>query len=178
MKRLLILVGLVSSVTVMGDVINLPSTVYLGKLFHNQKSMGSNCYLKITEVTPDPAKGKHCNALATQLELGLDRSGVHPNEMRIDLSSRKTNYNSEQHLPVTCGEVVMNVARPWEIDRWGDDTTYLFNQVFSAQYKVNRHDNHYIVIFNGVSKEPSRAMLHRVTWLREDIYECRELSPQ
>lgn len=175
MKNLLVFIGLTSSWLVQADVINLPSRIYGGVLFHNEKRMETICYVQINEVIPNPSKGKHCNNINAQMMFGLDDIGVHSREMEILLGSRRTNNDTEFHLPGTCGEVTGDVEKPWEIDRWGDDTTHLYNQVFAAQYKVNRRDNHYILIFSSETKAPTRAMIHRVSWLREDSYECRNL---
>ena len=177
MKTFLVFIGLTSSLLAQAEVINLPSRIYGGELFHNEQRTGTACYVQINEVIPNPTKGKHCNDINAQMMFGLDDIGVHSREMEILLGSRRTNNDTEFKLPGTCGEVTGDVEKPWEIDRWGDDTTHLYNQVFAAQYKINRHDNHYILIFSGATKTPTRAMIHRVTWLREDSYECRGLSP-
>nr|BDT29271.1 hypothetical protein BHI3_27370 [Bacteriovorax sp. HI3] len=162
-------------VTAQANVIDLKSRIYGGELYKNDHSTGSACYVQINNVVENSKKGKHCNDLNVQMMFGLDDIGVHSREMELYLGSRKTNTDAEFRKPTTCAEVVGGVPSPWEVDRWGDDTTLLYNQIFNNEYKVNKGTNHYILIFKSSSKEPTRAMIHRVTWLREDSYECRNL---
>ena len=177
MKLFLVLTLLAFSVQVQSTVINLASQFYEGDLFHNEQATGVICQVKINKVIPNSKKGKHCHDINAQMFFGLN-ANIHNSDMEILLGSRRTNNSTEFNLPPTCGEVTIDVEKPWEIDRWSDDTTHLYNQAFAGLYKVNHHNNHYFIIFDGKDKTPTRAMIHRVLWLREDSYECRGLEPR
>lgn len=177
MKKVIILLSFFYCLNLHAEIFNINSRIFGGQLFQNEQNTGKACYVQINKIEENIVRGKHCHDINAQMMFGLDDIGVHHREMEIELQSRRTNNDTEFHLPGTCGEVTGDVSRPYEIDRWGEDTTYLFNQVFAAQYKINRFDNHYILIFSGKTKSPTRAMIHRVTWLKEISYECRNLSP-
>ncbi len=177
MKKIIFTISLMTSSFVHAELISLPSSLFRGTLFHNEKNTAKQCYIVINQVIPNVAKGKHCNDLLAQFMFGLDDIGVHDRGVELLLTSRKTNNEADFHRPTTCGEVVSDISNPWEVDRWGDDTTELFNQVFNAQYKYNKKMNHYTLNFNGKTKEPSRAMIYRASWFSDDSYECRNLSP-
>lgn len=174
MKKLCILC-LLAIASAHAEIIQLKSRVYGGELYKNEHRTGSACYVQFNEVIPNFTKGKHCYDLNVQMMFGLESAGVHSKEMKILLQSRKTNTDLEINRPTTCAEVVGSVARPWEVDRWSSDTALLYNQVFANEYSVNKGTNHYIVNFGSTTKEPVRAMIHRLTWLKENSYECRNL---
>jgi hypothetical protein len=175
MNKIILILSCFSFISLRAEVLNLQSRIYGGDLFHNERATGKACYVQINEVTENEQRGKYCHDLTVQMMFGLDEIGVHPREMELLLQSRRTNNDTEFHLPGTCAEVTGDVAKPYEIDRWGDDTTHLYNQVFAAEYKVNKRKNDYILNFKSSTKAPNRAMIHRTTWLKEDSYECRNL---
>lgn len=177
MKKIILTISLLATSLVHAELINLPSSLFRGTLFHNENNTTKQCYVVVNQVIPNDVKGKHCTDLLVQYMFGLDDIGVHHRSTELQLTSRKTNNEADFHKPTTCGEVVGEISNPWEVDRWGDDTTLLFNQVFNAQYKYNKKMNHYTLTFNGVTKEPSRAMIYRASWFKDDTYECRDLSP-
>jgi hypothetical protein len=177
MKKIIFTMTLLASSFVRAELISLPSSLFKGTLFHNERDTTNVCYIVINQVIPNETKGKHCNDLLAQFMFGLDDIGVHHREAELLLTSRKTNNEAEFHKPTTCGEVVGGITNPWEVDKWGNDTTELFNQVFNAQYKYNKKMNHYTLSFNGITKVPSRAMIYRTSWFSDDSYECRNLNP-
>lgn len=141
MKSILVVLCLMSSAVSQAEMITLKSPLYSGELFHNEKRTGAACYVQINRVIPNLKKGKHCNIINTRMMFDLDDIKVHQKDMELLLGSRRTNNDTEFKLPGTCGAVKSDVLKPWEIDRWGDDTTHLYNQAFTAQYKVSHRDN-------------------------------------
>ena len=176
MKNGFLFLSVILSFQIFANILELPSRIYGGDLYINDKKSPVVCYFQVNTVAENETRGKHCHDLNVQMMFGLDDSGVHSRDMEVLLMSRRTNNDTEFNLPGTCAEVVSGVQNPRSVDRWGNDESLLYNQVFAAWCKVNRFDNHYIVIFDGKTKTPKSAMIHRVKWLREDSYECRNLQ--
>lgn len=177
MKKIIFTMSLLASSFVHAELINLPSSHFKGTLFRNEKKTTNVCHIVINQVIPNNIKGKHCNDIFAQFIFNLDNIGIHDSETELRMTSRKTNNEADFHKPTTCGEAIGGIVNPWEVDKWGDDTTELFNQVFNAQYKYNNKTNHYTLNFNGITKEPSSAMIYRASWFSDDSYECRNLNP-
>lgn len=159
------------------NLIEVPSNLFQGILFQNEKNTSKACYTLINRVSTNKIKGKHCQDLLVQFMFGLDDRGINDRSAELVLTSRKTNSEGDFHKPTTCAEVVSGITSPWEVDKWGDDTTDLFNQVFNAQFMHNKKMNHYTLNFSGKNKTPSSAMIYRLSWYREDKFECRNLNP-
>lgn len=157
------------------ELLNLDNRLYEGVLSINDKLTSQSCYLQINDVESVDFVGKNCHRLEVQLLSNLN-ADIYDRFHSVTIQSRITNTEAEFHRPKTCSEIVPGVVNQQLVNKWGDDYSQLYLQVFSNEEKYKHGQNHYIVIFSGVTKEPSRAMLHRVTWFSENSYECINLK--
>lgn len=96
----------------------------------------------------------------------------------IIVTSRKTNNEADFHKPTTCAETATYATNPSAVNKWGDDTSFLLNEVFNVVGPaVNGGENHYTVVFNRHTKAPARAMIYNVTRHSEKPHECVNLKP-
>lgn len=167
---------LIFTTTAQAELTHLKSHLYRGELNRNGHPLHQICYVQVNDIQAFPNKGHHCQVMQVQLMFNLEDKGIHDRGTEVTMISRKTNSEADFHKPTTCAEVTADVANPWTINKWGEDTTYLYNQVFNAKMKAPKGENHYTLIFDGVEKSPSRAMIHNVQWFSENSYECTDLE--
>ncbi|MGE3611093.1 MAG: hypothetical protein AB7I27_15995 [Bacteriovoracaceae bacterium] len=172
--KLLFAVVALFPIIAQAELVSLNSTVYGGNLWKNGRDLNQACYVQFNNVKALSSKGKNCQSINAQFMFNLDK--IQPKELEIVLHSRKTNSEAEFHKPTTCAEVVYAGAKAEApMDKWSSDTTNLFNEIFNAQKKVNGRQNHYTLVFDGLTKAPSHYMIYRVGFLTETSFECRNL---
>ncbi|MDD0853532.1 hypothetical protein HBN50_10505 [Halobacteriovorax sp. GB3] len=171
----LIFLGL--NIGAQAQLINLnEEEIYLGRELYMGKPTGASCYVQVKQILPLESKGRHCHQITARI--GFTSKNEKHYKEDVTLYSRITNYHEAQYPHVkTCAERNLEFRddRYFDVDIHGEDTTHLYNQIFSAEVKAKGQQQHFFLSFSAKEKTLSRAKLHTLSWFSEKDWECVNL---
>lgn len=177
MKLSLAILATIFSWSVLAGIVDTSGgKIYLGEELYQGQRTGGTCYLQVQEVNQLDSKGMHCTEILTKFGF-TTKNKKHVKEV-IRTVSRITNYQSAEYPRLkTCAEKVSYIPRDISdyITIYESDDTYLYNQLFSWNKKINGMDQHFFITFSSETKQPKRLRLHGRTWFSEKNWDCLNL---
>tara|TARA_B110001454_G_scaffold219195_1_gene251386 strand:+ start:24445 stop:24975 length:531 start_codon:yes stop_codon:yes gene_type:complete len=146
--------------------------LYQGEEHIEEQPTGRVCYLYVDYIEANPL-GRHCYNLTTRPVFSTDRDS-HPKD-EIVVQGHVTNYHRPEYPAIkTCAMSLDGKASGNDI--YGNDSTNLYNQIFSWESSHGGYRFNFFVTFSPATKLPSRTRFHRMNWMSEKDYDCVNLQ--
>lgn len=172
MKSIILGMSLFASTVFATTLRSQNGDLYQGQEYVNEQPTGQACYLYIDAVDVNPV-GKHCFNLTTRPVFTTDRN-THPQD-EIVVMGHITNFHRTEYPKVkTCARSLDGKTSGHDI--YGDETTGIYNQLFSWDGKYNGNQFDFFVTFSSANKLPSRTRLHKLSTFSETNYDCLNLQ--
>ncbi len=156
----------------LADTENLNSgETYIGKEAYNENPTGNQCSVKITSVQAFPEKGLHCHTV--EFTFSSPRTDLPRQTLRV--ASRVTNYHRPEFPKLRTCAVNVNGSTAGN-DIYGEDTTFLYNQIFGGSHDEDGTRFDYFLTLSPGEKKAVRARIHVMTTFDEYDIDCAGLQ--
>lgn len=145
--------------------------LYMGEELYNEHPTGRECYIYVDLIEANP-RGLHCYDLTSRAVFFTDRDKQPKDEIKL-IGHITNSHRPEYPAMKTCAMGVDGKTSGMNI--YEKDTASIFNQMFSWAGKYNGAQFDYFILMSPVTKQPTEARLHKMTWSSEVNYDCVKL---
>lgn len=142
---------------------------FTGKTYVNEKATGQTCHVIVNQVAAKSTFGNHCYDL--EATFGFDNS----QSPAVVLASRVTNAHRAEYPQFKSCAASLNGLTS-EQDIYNISAEDLYTPFFAAEEKVGSKQYDYFLTIDPVTKLPTRARVHVMTWFTENNYDCLNLT--